>query len=195
MVPVLDRLVALDDNVLSALLVKAETEVRVVEIVVLEKGGSLVVITVVDEESPSLDVSDKVVGVVPLLVGPLVVVPGEGLAVRLAVEVGLVEVGPLVVEDGWVNIRLEVVVSVVLLSALMGLPVVVVMLLPDEEKVVASMLWPSLKLGEGDGVERFENKVEEEESEDDNDVGNKVEEVAAEDDGELVAVEVVLDDA
>ncbi|EXF76514.1 hypothetical protein CFIO01_06438 [Colletotrichum fioriniae PJ7] len=195
MVPVLVRLVALDDNVLSALLAKAETEVRVVEIVVLEKGGSLVVITVVDEESPSLDVSDKVVAVVPLLVGPLIVVPEEGLAVRLAVEVGLGKISPLVVEDVRFNVELEVVVSVVLRSALMELSVAVMMLLPDEEKVIASMLWPSLELGEGDGVERFENKVEEEESEDDNDVGNKVEEVAAEDDGELVAVEVVLDDA
>ncbi|KAK0379490.1 hypothetical protein CLIM01_03135 [Colletotrichum limetticola] len=114
------------------------------EIVVLEKGGSLAVITVVDEESPSLDVFDKVVAVALLLVVPLIVVPEEELAVRIAVEVGLMAVVSLVVEGVLIEVRLEADVFVLLVSALVNLMEGVVMLLPDEKEVVASVLWVSL---------------------------------------------------
>ncbi|KAK1705102.1 hypothetical protein BDP67DRAFT_570395 [Colletotrichum lupini] len=146
-------LVAVDGNKLSALPVEGRVKVRVVEIVVLEKGGSLAVITVVDEESPSLDeVSDKVVAVALLLVVPLIVVLEEELAVVLVVEAGLVGVGSLVVEGVLVEARLEADVFVGLLSALVSLEIV-----------------------EDDGVEKFEDNVEEGEFENNNEVEDRVE--------------------
>lgn len=175
--PVLIRLVAVDGSKLSVLLVKGGVKVRAVEIVVLEKGGSLAVITVVGEESPSLDVFDKVVAVALLLVVPLIVVPEEELAVVLVVEVGLAGVNPLVVEGVLVEIRLEADVFVVLVSALVRLMAGVVMLLPDEKGVVASVLFVSLEIVEDDGVEKFEDNVEEGESEKDDDVEEKVDNV------------------
>ncbi|KAI3550866.1 hypothetical protein CSPX01_01361, partial [Colletotrichum filicis] len=163
-VPVLTRLVAVDGNKLSALPVEGRVKVRVVEIVVLEKGGPLAVITVVDEESPSLDVSDKVVAVALLLVVPLIVVLEEEPAVVLVVEAGLVGVGSLVVEGVLVEARLEADVFVGLLSALVRLTEGVVMLLPDEKEIV-----------EDDGVEKFEDNVEEGEFENNNEVEDRVE--------------------
>ncbi|KAK7445515.1 hypothetical protein Landi51_07911 [Colletotrichum acutatum] len=173
-VPVLMGLVEVEENKLSALLVKGETEVRVVEVVVLEKGGSLVVITVVDEEIPSLDTSDKTAAVVLLLVVLLIVVPVEELTVGLAVEVELVEVIPPVVEDVLVEVRLKTVVFIVLLSVLVRVPVAGAMLLIDEEEAVESVMCSSLELREDDGVEKFKDNVEEGESEGDDDVEDKV---------------------
>ncbi|KAK1673932.1 hypothetical protein BDP55DRAFT_716834 [Colletotrichum godetiae] len=166
--PMLIRIVVVGENELSPLLVKGETEVRVAEIVVLEKGGLLVVMAVGDGESPSFNVSDKVVVVVPLLLRsllfePLRAITEDGLAVGLVVEVELMEVIPLVVKSVLVNVRLDAGGLIALLSALMGLSVGVAMLFLNEEEVV-----------EDDVEEKLEDDVEDGESKDD-DVDEKVE--------------------